>query len=104
MELKRKRILKWELMGFLFTVFFGTIYHFFYEIIGFMYTLAWLFPVNESPWEHLKLFFYPMFFWTMIQYAFSTRYKYLSPSGSDGVNNYWFARLVGFSIATTFIG
>ena len=69
MNTKKKRVLWLELTGFMFTLIAGTAMHFGFELTGFDHRWAWLFPVNESPWEHLKLSFYPIIFWGLILYA-----------------------------------
>jgi Family of unknown function (DUF6512) len=99
METKKKKILWLELTGFMFTLVAGTVMHFGFELSGFSRALAWLFPVNESPWEHLKLSFYPIVLWGLIMYAILQRSAHLRPSAPDGVRNVWFARLLGAYVA-----
>lgn len=43
----------------LFVALLGTLGHFFYEWSGYNYYVGLFFPVNESTWEHMKLFFFP---------------------------------------------
>ena len=38
----------------------GTIQHFLFVPLGRPNALRWLLPVNESPWEHCKLAFWPL--------------------------------------------
>ena len=99
MDAKKKKILWLELAGFMFTLVAGTVMHFGLELTGFARSWAWLFPVNESPWEHLKLSFYPIVFWGLIMYAILQRSAHLRPSAPDGVRNFWFARLLGAYVA-----
>jgi len=99
METKKKKILWLELAGFVFALFAGTIMHFGLELAGFARALAWLFPVNESPWEHLKLSFYPVVLWGLIMYVILQRSAHLRPSAPGGVRNVWFARLLGAYVA-----
>lgn len=40
----------------------GTLGHFFYEWSGNNHYVGLFFPVNESTWEHMKLFFFPALF------------------------------------------
>ena len=57
----------WQLMGFAVTSFGGTILHFLYDWLG---KAPWVAPfsgVNESTWEHMKLLFWPMFIFAIIQ-------------------------------------
>ena len=57
----------WQLLRFSVTSFGGTILHFLYEWLG---EAAWVAPfsgVNESTWEHMKLLFWPMFIFAIVQ-------------------------------------
>lgn len=54
-----KRILAFCISGGIFTLIAGTLGHFVYEWSGGAVWTAWLFPVNESVWEHLKLLILP---------------------------------------------
>lgn len=55
-----KKLLHSTIAGILFTFFFGTILHFFYEWSNENFFVGLLTPVNESTWEHIKLLFFPM--------------------------------------------
>ena len=99
MDAKKKKILWLEIAGFVFTLVAGTVMHFGLELTGFARSWAWLFPVNESPWEHLKLSFYPIVFWGLHQYAILQRSPALRPSAPGGVRNVWLARLLGAYVA-----
>jgi len=60
----------WCLMGFAVTSFVGTLLHFLYEWLG---NAVWIAPfsgVNESTWEHMKLLFWPMFLFAIVQSFF----------------------------------
>lgn len=60
----------WQLMGYGITSFGGTILHFLYEWLG---EAVWIAPfsgVNESTWEHMKLLFWPMFVYAVVQSRF----------------------------------
>ena len=60
----------WQLIGFAFTSLFGTILHFLYDWLG---EAVWIAPfsgVNESTWEHMKLLFWSMFIFAIIQSFF----------------------------------
>lgn len=52
---------------FLFVAGFGTLLHFTYEASGNNAVVALFSAVNESVWEHLKLLFFPMVFYTLYQ-------------------------------------
>ena len=60
----------WQLAGVTFTAVFGTLLHFLYNWTGQNLCIATFSAVNESTWEHLKLFFFPAFLFALIQSLF----------------------------------
>ena len=64
----------WQLMGFAVTSLGGTLLHFLYDWLG---EAVWIAPfsgVNESTWEHIKLLFWPMLLYAIVQsFFFSER-------------------------------
>lgn len=65
-----KSINLWQLMGFAVTSLGGTVLHFLYDWLG---QAVWAAPfsgVNESTWEHMKLLFWPMFTYAIVQSFF----------------------------------
>ncbi|MBE5963039.1 MAG: hypothetical protein E7256_16940 [Lachnospiraceae bacterium] len=64
---RKRRIFYWCAIGF--TVLAGVGMHFAFEFFNKAPFLAWLFPVNESVWEHLKLLFYPVVIVTALEYG-----------------------------------
>ena len=63
----RKQLFWWELAGFLFTAAAGSLLHFVYEWSGGSTLAAAFSAVNESTWEHMKLLFFPMFLFSVVQ-------------------------------------
>lgn len=63
----RKQLFFWELAGFLFTAAVGSLLHFVYQWSGSSTLAAAFSAVNESTWEHMKLLFFPMFVFSVIQ-------------------------------------
>lgn len=66
----KKTIWLWQLVGFAVTSLGGTLLHFLYDWLG---GAAWIAPfsgVNESTWEHMKLLFWPMFIFAVVQSFF----------------------------------
>lgn len=63
----RKRLFLWELAGFLFVSAGGSLLHFVYDWSGENVIAAVISAVNESTWEHMKLLFFPMFLFSMVQ-------------------------------------
>ncbi len=64
----------WQFVGFSVVSLLGTLLHFLFDFSG-QKTWASLFSgVNESTWEHMKLLFFPMFFFAVIEsFFFSDR-------------------------------
>ncbi len=60
----------WQLMGFAVTSFVGTILHFLYDWLGEAKWIAPIAGVNESTWEHMKILFWPMFIFAIVQSFF----------------------------------
>ena len=60
----------WQLWGFAVTSLLGTLLHFLYDWLG---GAAWIAPfsgINESTWEHMKLLFWPMLLYAVVQSFF----------------------------------
>ena len=60
----------YTITGIIFVLITGSISHFIYEWSGNNYLIGFLVPINESVWEHMKLCFFPMLF-----YSFYMIYK-----------------------------
>ena len=63
----KRAIGPWQILGFAVTSLGGTILHFLYDWLG---KAVWIAPfsgVNESTWEHMKLLFWPMFIYAILQ-------------------------------------
>jgi hypothetical protein len=68
MDRGNNRILRrWCLIGIVAVMALAALWHFIYDWLpcGFLSTVS---PVNESPWEHAKLFFIPPLIWYVIMY------------------------------------
>ncbi len=62
----------WQLLGFGVVSLLGTLLHFLYDWTK--SPIAALFSgVNESTWEHMKLLFFPMFLFAIVQSFFAGR-------------------------------
>lgn len=59
-------MLLWQSIGFCFTAILGTLLHYAYSWSGSNF-IALFSAVNESTWEHMKLIFFPMFFFALIE-------------------------------------
>ena len=80
----KKSLSFWQFVGFLFVLIAGTLFHFLYDWT--QSTVVALFcAVNESIWEHMKLLFFPLLIFALVQSRyFAKEYK-----------NFWCAKLVG---------
>ncbi len=79
-----KNISLWQFVGFGITTALGTLLHFLYDRT--QSPIAALFSgVNESTWEHMKLLFFPMFLFAILQSFFV---------GKD-YENFWCIKLRG---------
>lgn len=63
----KKRLIRWETAGFLFTAVAGILLHFAYAWSGGSQVVAAFSAVNESVWEHMKLLIVPVFFFSVLQ-------------------------------------
>ena len=61
----QKKLLYYSLFGIVFVFITGTLLHFIYEWSGFNSFVGAIAPVNESTWEHMKMLFFPMLFFTI---------------------------------------
>ena len=82
----------WELFGFALTSLLGTVLHFMYEWLDKAIWIAPFSGVNESTWEHMKLLFWPMLFYTLFQSLFFREYK-----------SFWCVKLRGTLIGLSLI-
>ena len=62
-----KRLFLWETAGFLWTAAIGTLLHFLYDWSGGRAVAAAFSAVNESTWEHMKLLFFAMLLFSVVQ-------------------------------------
>ena len=65
-----KHIPRWQMAGFIFTGILGTFLHFLFDLTGGSLPAALISAVNESIWEHMKLLFYPMVLFALIEYRY----------------------------------
>ena len=78
----KQRSILWQAAGFALVTFGGTILHFLYDWTGGSTLVAPFSGVNESTWEHMKLLFWPLFLFALIQRLFFKDQK-----------NYWCVKL-----------
>ena len=73
----------WQIFGFVFVVIAGVLLHFIYEWTNNCIIVAPFSAVNESIWEHMKLLFFSLFIFAIIEFYFIGN-KFI---------NFWFAKL-----------
>ena len=88
----KRTIALWEVGAFVWIMLAGSALHFVYELSDFNGFAALFGSVNESTWEHLKLFFWPALIFTLVEHAFV----------KDYANNYWWGK--GLALLATPIG
>ncbi len=84
MGLTKRDIALWQFAGFAITALGGTLLHFLYDWTGKSLFAAPFSAVNESTWEHMKLLYFPLFIFALIQRRFF---------GEQ--DNFWCVKLVG---------
>jgi len=82
-----------QIAGFLFTSVLGTFLHFLFDLTGGNVVAALFSAVNESIFEHMKLIYYPMLLFALLQYR---------KTGRDAAN-FWCVKLAGITLALTLI-
>ena len=82
----------WQLGGLTFTAILGTLFHFLYGWTGNI-AFAPFCAVNESTWEHMKILFFPMLIFAVIQSKFFIK----------STPNFWLVKLIGILIGLTLI-
>lgn len=63
-----QKLKKWEFWGFIITMPFAFLLHYLYELTNFNPIIGLIAPINESPWEHIKLLFTPYLIYAVIEY------------------------------------
>ena len=89
----KRKLLYLEIVGALFVIMIGALFHFVFEWSNQWLPLGAIVAVNESVWEHLKLLYWPLVFFSIIEY-FSVKGK---------VNNFVLSKLITIIIAETTI-
>jgi hypothetical protein len=88
----KKRVLWWQIAGIVFVVALGVLLHFVYEWSGKVRIFASFSAVNESIWEHMKILFFPMLVFAIIESSFLKEYK-----------NFWNVKFKGILIGLAII-
>ncbi len=89
----KKKLFFWQLAGFVFTGIMGVLLHFLFDWTGESIIVAPFSAVNESIWEHMKLIFFPMLVFALIQ----------SRSMGRGYPEFWCVKLMGVGLSVVLI-
>jgi len=87
------KLLLWELGCVFWVCFAGSTLHFAYELSDFWAPMAVIAAVNESIWEHLKIYFWPGLLYALVQYTYTRHIA----------NNYWLGKLVALAVTPVVI-
>lgn len=87
-SLTRTQVVVWDAIGGVAILLVGSFLHFAYELSGFSLLVAPFGSVNESTWEHLKLFIWPGLGFAVVQHAYVR----------DRVVNFWQAKALSLYI------
>ena len=79
----KQRSILWQATGFALVTFGGTILHFLYDWTSESILVSPFSGVNESTWEHMKLLFWPLLLFALVQRLFFKDQE-----------NYWCVKLV----------
>ena len=82
----------WQWAGFGAATLVGTILHFLYDCTGGSIGVAPFSGVNESTWEHMKLLFWPLFLFAVVQRLFFREQE-----------NFWWVKLWGILLGLLLI-
>lgn len=88
----KQDLLLWQFAGFAITTLGGTLLHFLYDWTNQNILIAPFSGVNESTWEHMKLLFFPLFIFALIQRLFFKEYE-----------NFWCVKLAGIATGLVLI-
>lgn len=89
----KKSLIFWQVTGFIFTGIIGILLHFLYDWSNQNFLIALFSAINESIWEHMKLLFFSMFLFAIIEsHFFDKSYK-----------NFWCSKLIGILVGILLI-
>ncbi len=89
----KKTLFFWQTLGFIFTGILGAVLHFLFDWTNQSIIVALFSAVNESVWEHMKLLFFPMFVFAVIENLYI---------GKD-YKSFWCVKLMGIMLGIALI-
>jgi hypothetical protein len=81
----RGKLLCWEIGCIVWIAMAGSLLHFAFELSEYWRPMAVMAAVNESAWEHTKMYFWPGLLFALVQY------------------NYWFGKVVALALTPLLI-
>lgn len=91
--MNKKLLKRWSIAATIFMMLIGTLSHFAYEFSGNNCIVGIFTPLSESVWEHLKLAFYPLLIFSILDWFFI----------KDIANNYFIGKALGIITCSLFI-
>jgi hypothetical protein len=88
MAIRNTKLLAWEIGCVIWVAVAGSCLHFAFELTGYWKPAAVMAAVNESAWEHTKMYFWPGFVYALVQYTYTRNIA----------NNYWFGKAAGLAV------
>ena len=80
------KLKRYTIIGIIFVLITGTLSHFVYEWTGNNTFIGFLFTINESVWEHMKLVFFPMLLYSFYMVPkLDSEYPCISSTAMFGV-------------------
>ena len=89
----KNSIILWQVGGATFVAILGTLLHFAFDWTQGCILVTPISAVNESTWEHMKIMFFPMLIYTLIQARFFAK----------DYQNYWTIKCIGTLVGTLLI-
>lgn len=80
----KRNLYIWQFAGFVMTLLGGTLLHFLYGLTNESVLAAPFSAINESTWEHMKLMYFPLVVFALIQSRIFREY-----------NSFWCIKLIG---------
>lgn len=89
----RHKLLLWEVGCIFWVALAGSLLHFAFELSEYWRPMALLAAVNESAWEHTKMYFWPGLLFAIVQYTYTRKIAH----------NYWLGKVVALALTPLLI-
>ena len=87
------KLLTWEIGCIFWVAFAGSLLHFAFELSNYWRPVALFAAVNESAWEHTKMYFWPGLVYALAQYTYARGIAH----------NYWLGKLAALALTPLII-